>query len=224
MGRSDFEAARTAAREALDIEPASQGALAIEAAAQRRLEDMLAAAATPGEGLASAIATGPRGEDAGAAVLSSTRVGRNRRETFARRAWRRMTRHERLVAAAVTIAIAAIGLPVLTVSLLRPAVPPSGVLVLDAVPWARVEAITAEDGSRVTLARDAATPLSVALPAGSYRVVLIGPPPGGESRELRVRVHAQQTLVAPIERFPSLTPEEYFERYLAGDGPPGYEP
>jgi hypothetical protein len=221
LARSDFEAARTFARAALDIEPSSQNALAIEAAAQRRIEEDLAAArALVGRADPPTDTLAPV-EKAGPGVSWSTRFGRHRSVTYARRRWRRMSRNERLVAAAVVIVIAAVGLPVLTANFLRPASPPSGVLVIDAVPWARITSIVAEDGSRVAVAADATTPLSLDVPAGAYRVVLIGPPPSEESRELRVRIGERQTLIAPIERFSSLTPDEYFDRYLSVQDQPG---
>lgn len=220
LARSDFEAARTFARAALDIEPSSQSALAIEAAAQRRIEEDLAAARALAGRAAPATDTLAPVERVGSGVGWTTRFGLHGGVTYVRRTWRRMSRNERLVAAAVAIVIAAVGLPVLTANFLRPA-PPGGIVVIDAVPWARVESIIAEDGSRVALAAGATTPLSVNLPAGAYRIVLVGPPPAGESRELRVRIDGQQTLIAPLEQFSSLTPDEYFDRYLTVDGQPG---
>lgn len=218
LARSDFEAARTFAREALELEPSSQNALAIEAAAQRRIEEDLAAARTAGNRPVPAIDTVTPVEKRETGAGWSTRLLHDA-ASYPRRTWRRMSRKERMVAAAVTIVIAVVGVPVLT-NLLRPAPPPSGVLVLDAVPWARIESIVAEDGSRVVLSAGAATPLSVELPPGAYRVVMIGPPPTGESREVLVRIEGQQTLITPLERFSSVTPEQYFERYLdAGSQP-----
>ena len=92
---------------------------------------------------------------------------------------------------------------------------PGGTLVVDAVPWASITAIESEDGERVALPSPAATPLSIPLPVGSYRILLAGPPPESQSREITVRVDAGVATVAPPVRFRAVTPEEYFEQYLA---------
>ncbi len=107
----------------------------------------------------------------------------------------------------------------------RPApVPAEGLVVIEAVPWANVTAITAADGS-ARLSSPAATPLSTALPVGTYTVVLVGPPPANERRTLTVDVKADRVTVAPATRFQAPTSDEYFTRYFGGDAPaaPGPE-
>ena len=59
------------------------------------------------------------------------------------------------------------------------------------------------------------TPAALSLPAGTYRVTLTGPPPGSETRQLTVQVQEGTVTPPQVERFASLTPEEYFEPYLA---------
>jgi hypothetical protein len=112
--------------------------------------------------------------------------------------------------AVVVVAVVAAGL------MLAPrSVPLTGTAIIDAVPWANVTGIEAEDGTRPALPSAASTPLSIALPAGTYRVRLVGPPPEAESRLITVQVQANGMTSTPVERFRMLTPEEYFEPYLA---------
>jgi hypothetical protein len=60
----------------------------------------------------------------------------------------------------------------------------------------------------------ASTPLSLTLPAGSYRVVVTGPPPESQPQQVDVRIETGAPSVVPLLRFRSVTPEEYFEQYL----------
>ena len=100
--------------------------------------------------------------------------------------------------------------------MMRPApVVPMGTLVIDAVPWASVTAIEREDGTPHALPAQASTPFSVDVPAGTYRVRVAGPPPESEARLLRVTVAENGVAAAPVERFTEITPEQYFEQYLA---------
>jgi hypothetical protein len=98
---------------------------------------------------------------------------------------------------------------------------PTGTLILDALPWATVSAVVGEDGEPQRLPSPASTPLALALPAGNYEVVLVGPPPESQERRVSVRVDADAAVAMPIVRFRPVTPEEYFEQYLAppGEGP-----
>jgi hypothetical protein len=94
-------------------------------------------------------------------------------------------------------------------------------VVIDAIPWARVDSIVAEGGRRIELSSTAATPLSISLPVGMYTISLAGPPPALEHRQLDVRVEEGQVTVAPVQPFTPLTPEDYFEPYITNGGDPG---
>ncbi len=93
---------------------------------------------------------------------------------------------------------------------------PTGTAVIDAVPWANITEIRNEKGDVQALPSSAATPLSLALPAGTYQVLLTGPPPESKKETVTLRVEAGRTNAVPITRFKSLTVEEYFEEYLGG--------
>ena len=105
--------------------------------------------------------------------------------------------------------------------LLRPPAgpPPMGILVIEAVPWAEITAITSADGTN-RLTTPTSTPLSQNLPVGTYTVELSGPPPDAEKRQIRVEVGAAGVTVAPAERFGAPTVEEYFGRYFGGGPEP----
>ena len=103
---------------------------------------------------------------------------------------------------------------------------PTGTLILDAVPWATVSAVVTEDGEPQTLPSPASTPLALTLPAGTIEVVLVGPPPDSQEQRVSVRVEAQTAVAVPAVRFRPVTPEEYFEQYLAApvETPPSPAP
>jgi hypothetical protein len=107
--------------------------------------------------------------------------------------------------------------------LTRATVVPMGTLVIDATPWASIEAIESESGQRQPLPSIATTPLSLSLPEGNYWVALTGPPPNGQSQRVSVRVATGAAVVMPTVRFSDITVEQYFEQYLsfsATDDPP----
>jgi len=89
----------------------------------------------------------------------------------------------------------------------------SGILVIDAVPWANITEIQGEKGQKIALPNPAATPLSLTLPVGKYHVVLAGP--ASESKPYDITVEAGKSAATPVPRFATLTPEMYFEPYLA---------
>jgi len=93
---------------------------------------------------------------------------------------------------------------------------PTGTLVIDAVPWANITAIARESGAQEPIPMPASTPLSLALPAGTYQITLTGPPPESKVTQVSVRVDVGATSVVPVTRFISMTAEEYFEEYLDG--------
>src|SRR4029077_10753411 len=100
------------------------------------------------------------------------------------------------------------------------AVPPPGTLVIDAAPWGTITAIDAQNGNHLPLPSAASTPLSISLPAGTYQVTVTGPPPESQAQRFTVRVDPNGANVAPLVRFHVMTPEEYFEQYLAQRGSP----
>jgi len=115
-----------------------------------------------------------------------------------------------IVAIGVAVVIAAVvGLMLLS----GPA--PTGSLVIDAVPWATITAIESEGGERVALPPSPSTPLSLTLPTGTYQVVVVGPPPESQTQRITVQIETGTSTVAPVIQFRALTPDEYFEQYLA---------
>jgi len=109
-----------------------------------------------------------------------------------------------VVAAAISVAIV----------LMPAAVPGTGTLVIDAVPWATITAIEAENGERQPLPSESSTPLSLSLPAGNYELTVAGPPPDAQEQRISVRVEANAGTVVPTIQFRTLTPDEYFGQYL----------
>jgi hypothetical protein len=101
----------------------------------------------------------------------------------------------------------------------------TGGLLIEAVPFASVTGIeSVADGTRQPLPPNASTPLVLTLPAGTYRVRLVGPAPENESRVVSVEVRADGVATPAVAPFRTLTPAEYFEQYLssplpAEDGP-----
>jgi hypothetical protein len=100
---------------------------------------------------------------------------------------------------------------------------PTGMVVIDAVPWATVTAIKAQNGTLQSLPASASTPLSVALPAGTYEITLTGPAPASPVATVTVQVGVGGVSVIPLQRFQTMTAEEYFEQYL-GSAAPSAEP
>jgi hypothetical protein len=132
---------------------------------------------------------------------------------------RRLGREKTLVwGGAGILAVASLAVGILTIAG-GPA--PTGTLILDAVPWATISAVVSEDGDPQQLPSPASTPLALRLPAGNYEVVLVGPPPDSQEQRVSVRVDAETAVAVPVVRFRPLTPEEYFEQYLA---PPAETP
>jgi hypothetical protein len=93
---------------------------------------------------------------------------------------------------------------------------PPGTAVIDAVPWANITEIRNEAGDLQPLPTSAATPLSLALPAGTYQISLTGPPPESKKETVTVRVEAGGRIDVPVTRFTPLTVDEYFDEYLGG--------
>jgi hypothetical protein len=123
-----------------------------------------------------------------------------------------LTRRQTLVAAGV---LGVLVLAAITVFLVTSRPSPPGTLVVNAVPWGTITSIQRVGGQRLSVPPLAATPLSLSLPPGEYDVVVAGPPPQSQEQRMRVRIDSQATSSPPAVRFHIITPEEYFDAYLA---------
>jgi len=99
---------------------------------------------------------------------------------------------------------------------------PTGTLVVEAAPWGTVTEIRAENGRGQPLPADASTPLSVALPEGTYQISLTGP--NSKTATVSAHVSVGGIAVAPIARFDAITVEQYFEQFLSGSAGAPIEP
>jgi hypothetical protein len=93
-------------------------------------------------------------------------------------------------------------------------------VVLDAVPWATIEAIRDDKGQPMSLPGDATTPLVLSLAPGTYSVVLAGPPPALERRTVQLSVRSDGASAFPVQRFTPMTTDEYFKDLLPAAAPP----
>jgi hypothetical protein len=128
--------------------------------------------------------------------------------------WHARSKQERAIIVSGALVVAAAVVIAVVIALRPPSVIPTGTVAIDAVPWATVTRIEAADGTAQQLPPQASTPLLLTLPAGTYRITLVGPPPDSESRVATVEVRADGAAVVPAERFRTMTPEDYFEQYL----------
>jgi hypothetical protein len=99
--------------------------------------------------------------------------------------------------------------------------PQTGSVVIDAAPWGTVASIESASGAAQPLPADVATPVVLTLPAGDYRLTLAGPSPESQTQQVAIRVEAGVTVAVPFVRFHVMTPEEYFEEYLAAPASTG---
>jgi hypothetical protein len=126
-------------------------------------------------------------------------------------------RHPRLVLGAIAGAgVVVVGL---MVGLNR--IPPSGIVVIDAVPWGLVTAIRGADGASQAVPGGGTTPLVMTLPEGMYVVTVTGPGGTKDTRNIKVEVTPAVVGLAPIARFPALALEDYFDPYLAAPSDAG---
>ena len=121
------------------------------------------------------------------------------------------------------VGVAALAVVGVGVFLLTRGPAPTGIAVIDAVPWANVTAVQNDDGEPQPLPSPASTPLALTLPAGTYQITLTGPPPESKTETVSVRIDVGGTSVVPPTRFQAMTVEEYFELYL-GTGDPAATP
>ncbi len=252
LGRGDIEAALAFAREALQLDPNSAKARAVEANAMRRLDEEIGATGVEiaPTVISSAVLPRPGSADAASVAVPPTivapaarraplplgvrtkivleAVGRYEQALYVplrdmlrsvlagakARPKREIVMLGWTAAAVFIIAVVIGGIMLMP----RPA-PPTGTMMIDAIPWARIAAIEAPDGTRPALPSTASTPMFFNLPVGTYRIRLIGPPPALESRLITVQVNVGAVATAPIELFRTLAPEEYFKKYLQSSPP-----
>jgi hypothetical protein len=121
-----------------------------------------------------------------------------------------------IAAGVVVVAIAA------TVYFLTRGPVPTGTLVVEAAPWGTVTGIRKESGREQPLPAEATTPLSIALPEGTYQITLAGP--NSKTTTVSAHVSVGGVGVAPMTRFETVTVEQYFEQFLGGSAGAPTEP
>jgi serine/threonine protein kinase len=89
----------------------------------------------------------------------------------------------------------------------------TGTLVLNALPWGRVERIVDAAGTPMTLPQESHTPLRLALPAGTYKVE-ISNPRLPSPREVEVTIRLGETAEQTVSLLPT-NADAYLERVLA---------
>jgi serine/threonine protein kinase len=219
LARKEIETALVFARQALDLDSSSVEAHAIETDAMRMLNAELALSgfhtvvAAPPPGKAPTAAKNLRAAAADLSRRITTPL--KARATVIRSVAARAPKRQKQIAAGVAAGLAIVAIVAAAVMNWPSAsAPPTGSLVLEAVPWATVTFIQSEDGTSHPVPPPGATPMSLALPAGTYQIRVSGPPPESESRLITVRIEAGAVAAPPVERFRVLTPAEYFEQYL----------
>jgi serine/threonine protein kinase len=85
----------------------------------------------------------------------------------------------------------------------------AGELLLNATPWARVDAVADGSGRAMTLPDDSSTPLLLKLPAGTYSVVF-RQPLDGKSKQLTVSIEGQKRATLSAS-FAAPDAKEYFK-------------
>jgi hypothetical protein len=161
----------------------------------------------------------PARRDESAPARGHSVQAQRKRETASRRRWSPV---RIAISAAASLAL----LAALAAALWRPnTAVPSGLLVIDAVPWGVVTSIQREGATTVPVPPSTSTPFSISLPPGDYRIVLTGPGPESRQTEVRAAVTSQTTTIAPTTQFQALTADQYFEPYLgAGSDSPAVGP
>lgn len=247
LSGGDIETALALARQALDLEPDSARAKAIEAEVMRRLDADAGPADAATTGLSAPVIErgSPRVTtvvpELGATMIApatqpelpvATAVPAKKQQPVApppavpaartavppkpKTVTPGAVKPRRLVPVAAAVAVVLLAV-VGAVIFLRPpsAVPAAGAVIVDAVPFATVTGIEAEDGRQLQLPQNVSTPLALTLPAGTYRLRLAGPPPESETRTVTIDVTADGVTTPKVEQFRALTPAEYFEPYLS---------
>ena len=122
------------------------------------------------------------------------------------------------------VGVAALAVAGIAVYMLTRGPAPTGVAIIDAVPWATVTAIQNEAGEPQPLPSPPSTPFALTLPAGTYQVTLTGPSPDSKPETVSVRIEVGGTNVVPTTRFQTVSVEEYFEMYLGASEAPAVDP
>jgi hypothetical protein len=89
----------------------------------------------------------------------------------------------------------------------------TGTVFIDASPWGQLKSVTRADGKPVTGQVNGYTPIALPLDIGDYEITLTGP--DGAEKSVKVSVQENAAVEAPVAVFGEITPEDYFERYLA---------
>jgi tetratricopeptide (TPR) repeat protein len=87
--------------------------------------------------------------------------------------------------------------------------PGSGVLTLDALPWAEVVEVVDESGKRWPVPATRFTPLLMTLPVGEYKVTLKNPEAGPVTRKAIVKTATTESLLVELRR---VNAEEYLRK------------
>ena len=137
-------------------------------------------------------------------------------------AWQRWPIRKRAIAAGIAAAAAAAAVGVVAWFTVHPSAPAAqGTVMIDAVPWGVVTGITSEDGAAPPKLPPAAeTPLLLHLDPGRYRITMTGPPPESAARVVTVTVQPGGVATAPLQRFQTISAEEYFDKYLPAPATP----
>ena len=241
LARGDLEDALVHAREALELDPSSEQARALEEEALDRLEEETvrpnavapspAPRTTPNPARQAAVA-GPAGlATVVAPVRRSSGTGVPKAKTgapaktqpaSARERWRipnlwpaSFNDRQRRIANIGSAALLVVGAAVIAWAVASRDVPPGPVrVVIDAVPWAAVTAVQSETGERIQLPEVASTPLALQMTPGKYTVTLVGPPPISDTRVVSVVIEAGRNTVLDMQRFEAMTAEQYFDSFL----------
>lgn len=247
LGRADVETALALARQALELQPDSERARAVEAEALRILDDFTGNDIVPTIVAPAASTPVPAATAAAATVVAPARkaeepvkaakpkapakparsfkdvVPLDRYVAAARasaasavaRFKAQPVQQQRIIAGAAAVLVLAVVVGAV-VALRPPAATVTGGLLIEAVPFAAVTGIeSVADGTRLPLPPNASTPLAITVPAGTYRVRLVGPAPANESRLVTVEVRADGVATPSIQPFAAPTTDEYFEQYLS---------
>lgn len=228
LDRGAPEEALGHAREALEVDPESEQARALEADSLRRIDEdtgpQQAGDVPAPVGRRSgppAAPKPPRPAVPGSELSEAPTMLRKQSLGRLHEAWRRLSSRQRtLILTGVAIAtVVAVGAAVWMS--LRPGAGAPSVwgVVVDAAPWATVKEVQRDTGELQALPQPASTPLALQLAPGTYTISLEGPPSAFESRVVTILVEAGKPTAIPLQRFEPMTPERYFDLYLKPKAP-----
>jgi serine/threonine protein kinase len=212
LGTGELDAALEACIEALTIDDQHSGALELERTIQTALAPGRAETQTQIRPVESAAATVIAGQRTTSAGHSSDKVA-------SRAGWhfdftKLREKPTATISSLAAVVVIAVAVAATTMWLGRQSVAPTGTALLEAIPWANIVDVEATDGTHLPLPPAASTPMILNLPAGTYRIRLVGPPPDSEPRLVTADVVVGRMTRLRPERFRTLTAEEYFEPYL----------